>query len=56
MGIETQTRRARVDLEVTGHGVASHGGADNRFGGKNESLRQWWLIEGESGGSVFVII
>jgi hypothetical protein len=24
-------------MEVAGHGVASHGGADNRFGGKRNS-------------------
>jgi hypothetical protein len=28
----------RTDLEVAGHDAASHDGADNRFGGKRNSL------------------
>jgi hypothetical protein len=34
VGAETRTRRARVDLEMAGQGATSHGGADNRFGGR----------------------
>jgi hypothetical protein len=44
------SRRARVDLETAGHGATSHGGADNRFGGKQNSLTmvanrgQRWML------------
>jgi hypothetical protein len=31
------SRRVRVDLEMAGHSATSHGGADNRFGGKQNS-------------------
>jgi hypothetical protein len=36
VGAKTRTRRARADLEMAGHGATSHGGADNRFGGRTK--------------------
>jgi hypothetical protein len=35
-GVETGARRTRTDLRAVGPGVASHGGADNRFGGRTK--------------------
>jgi hypothetical protein len=53
VGAKTWPWRARADLETAGHGAMSHGGTDNRFGGRTKfsdySVLGWWLriLKGE---------